>query len=147
MKKTNQYMKYKGYEGSIEYTLEDKILFGKVQGIKSLISYEGNTIDELEKDFQGAIDDYLMSCKEDGVIPEKPFKGNFNVRIDPSLHEKLANYAATKHQSLNASVEEAIKRFLAQVKDAWNFSSVFLLETIVKVTEWVYYFSITIVER
>lgn len=113
MKKTNQYMKYKGYEGSIEYTLEDKILFGKVQGIKSLISYEGNTIDKLEKDFQGAIDDYLMSCKEDGVIPEKPFKGNFNVRIDPSLHEKLANYAATKHQSLNASVEEAIKRFLA----------------------------------
>ena len=50
-------MKYKGYEGSIEYTLEDKILFGKVQGIKSLISYEGNTIDELEKDFQAASDD------------------------------------------------------------------------------------------
>lgn len=113
MKKTNQYMKYKGYEGSIEYTLEDKILFGKVQGIKSLISYEGNTIDELEKDFQGAVDDYLASCKEDGITPEKPFKGNFNVRIDPSLHEKLANYAVAKHQSLNASVEEAIKRLLA----------------------------------
>lgn len=113
MNKSNQYMKYKGYEGSIEYTLEDKILFGKVQGIKSLISYQGNTIDELENDFHGAVDDYLESCKEDHIEPEKPFKGNFNVRIDPKLHEKLANYAVSKHQSLNASVEEAIKKLLA----------------------------------
>lgn len=113
MQFVNQYMKCKGYEGTIEYTLEDGVLFGKVQGIKSLISYEGNTIPELEKDFHKSIDAYLDSCKCHGDTPEKPFKGKFNVRISPNLHRKLANYAAAKHQSLNASVEEAIKKLLA----------------------------------
>ncbi|KRM38827.1 HicB protein [Lactobacillus hamsteri DSM 5661 = JCM 6256] len=113
MNSSNRYLKYKGYEGSIEYSLDDGILFGKVQGIKSLISYEGVTIQELEKDFKGAIDDYLNSCKQNGNRPEKPFKGKFNVRISPKLHQELANYAANKHQSLNASVEEAIKKLLA----------------------------------
>lgn len=113
MKFTNQYLKYKGYEGSIEYTLEDKILFGRVQGIKSILTYEGNTIPELENDFHDTIDEYLQVCEENGDKPEKPFKGKFNVRISPKLHQELANYAAAKHQSLNASVEEAIKKLLA----------------------------------
>lgn len=113
MKFANQYLKYKGYEGSIEYTLEDKVLFGKVQGIRSLLSYEGNTVPELEKDFRETVDAYLDLCKRQGEQPEKPFKGKFNVRIPHELHQELANYAAAKHQSLNASVEEAIRKLLA----------------------------------
>lgn len=113
MKSTNKYMNYKGYEGSIEYSLDDKILFGKVQGIKSLISYEGNTINKLEQDFHEAVDDYLDNCKRNGDKPEKPFKGKFNVRISPQLHKELANYAMANHQSLNASVEEAIEKLLS----------------------------------
>ena len=53
-------LKYKGYTGSVEYSDEDKCLFGKVQGLHgTLISYEGTTIEEITNDFQGAIDDYL----------------------------------------------------------------------------------------
>lgn len=64
-------MSYKCYRGSIEYSKEDGVYFGRVLNIKSLISYEGNTVEGLEKDFQRAVDDYLEMCEEIGITPEK----------------------------------------------------------------------------
>ena len=56
-----EYLKYKGYTGSVEYSEEDKCFFGKVQGMtKDGITYEGDTVEELTKDFEGAVDDYLQ---------------------------------------------------------------------------------------
>ena len=43
----NNIMQYKGYVGSVEFSEEDCVLYGKVQGIRSLISYEGNSCAEL----------------------------------------------------------------------------------------------------
>ncbi len=105
-------LEYKGYFGTIEFSLEDKILFGKIIGMKSLVSYEGTTLEELEKDFQGAVDDYLEVCENANITPEKTYKGSFNVRISPDLHKELAIYASSKHQSLNASVETAIRQLV-----------------------------------
>ncbi|MGN0228288.1 MAG: type II toxin-antitoxin system HicB family antitoxin [Muribaculaceae bacterium] len=63
-------LKYKGYTGSVEYSDEDKCLFGKIQGLPGiLISYEGTTIEEITNDFHVAVDDYLESCKERDVEP------------------------------------------------------------------------------
>lgn len=64
-------LEYKGYTGNIEFSEEDNLFFGKVRGIRSLISYEGKAIDELIEDFQGAVDDYLNLCKEIEKEPEK----------------------------------------------------------------------------
>lgn len=62
-----EYLKYKGYTGSVEYSEADQCLFGKVQGLtKDLITYEGSTIEELTKDFEGAVDDYLALNEEKG---------------------------------------------------------------------------------
>ena len=67
------YMKYKGYTGSVEYSEEDNCLFGKVMGLsKDAITYEGQTVDELRQDFEGAINDYLESCAAHGVEPSRP---------------------------------------------------------------------------
>lgn len=62
----NNTMEYKGCIGSVEFSETDKTLFGKVQGIRSLISYEGTTVSELIDDFHGAVDDYLALCAEEG---------------------------------------------------------------------------------
>ena len=62
---------YKGYTGSVEYSSEDKCLFGEVQGIRSLILYEGQTLEELEADFRDAIDDYLELCERNHYAPER----------------------------------------------------------------------------
>ena len=58
----NNTMEYRGYVGSVEFSEADQLLFGKVQGIRSLISYEGTTVSELIADFHGAVDDYLALC-------------------------------------------------------------------------------------
>ena len=64
------YLEYKGYKGSVEYSKEDNCLFGKVLGVSNdLIAYEGNTLDELRTDFEAGIDSYLLGCQADGVEP------------------------------------------------------------------------------
>jgi predicted HicB family RNase H-like nuclease len=100
---------YKGYTGSIEYSSEDDLLFGKVLGIKGLVSYEGKTGKELESDFINAIEDYLLECTEQGISPEKPFKGSLNVRIAPELHQKAAMLALKAKVSLNNFIAESIR--------------------------------------
>jgi len=70
-----KYLDYKGYTGSIEYSEEDNLLYGKVLGIQGLISYEGLTGKDLEADFKESINVYFADCKANNTSPEKPFKG------------------------------------------------------------------------
>jgi len=110
----NNSLEYKGYFGTVEYSSKDNLLFGKVIGIGSLISYEGSSISALQEDFRGAVDDYLALCEAKNITPEKTYKGSFNVRVSPELHKSLAVYSAARHQTLNATVEEAIKEYVGK---------------------------------
>ena len=76
-------MEYKGYVGSVEFSQEDEVFFGKVQGLRTLISYEGSNATELVNDFHDAVDDYLKLCEDEGKEPEKASEGSFNVRFSP----------------------------------------------------------------
>ena len=111
-----KHLEYKGYAGSIEYSKEDKLLFGKVLGIRGLISYEGSTGIELEADFRRAIDSYLADCEALGIKPEKAFKGSFNVRISSGLHKEVALKAMELDTSLNSFVADSIRIRLDQVR-------------------------------
>ena len=110
----NNTMQYKGYIGSVEFSEADCVFFGKVQGIRSLISYEGRNAKELVKDFHGAVDDYLNSCEESGTSPEVAYKGSFNVRIGSELHRRAALFAIEHNQSLNSFIEQAVYDKLAK---------------------------------
>ena len=107
-------LEYKGYYGTVEYSDSDKVLFGKVIGVNSLISFEGDSIKGLREDFEGAVDDYLEMCAENGTEPEKAYRGSFNVRVSPDLHKTLVLFSASHGQTLNSTVEEAIKRYVMQ---------------------------------
>jgi predicted HicB family RNase H-like nuclease len=109
----NNFLEYKGYYGTVEYSSNDSALFGKVLGINGLISYEGNCVKSLQDDFNEAIDDYINMCDENSIEPQKVFRGNFNVRVSPELHRQLVLYAASCGQSLNSTVEEAIKAYVS----------------------------------
>ena len=108
-----KYLIHKGFTGSIEYSSADGMLYGKALGIKGLLSYEGITGKDLEKDFIEVVEEYLKDCTESGVIPEKPFKGSFNVRIPSYLHQKAALQAMESKISLNSFVAEAIRSRVA----------------------------------
>jgi len=102
-------MEYKGYAGSVEYSDEDGVFFGKAQFIRALISYEGSSAEELRKDFHNGVDDYLAMCKEKNITPEQPFKGSFNVRVGRNLHRKLAIEAEQRGISLNSLIVERLE--------------------------------------
>jgi len=70
----NNTMQYKDYLGSVEFSEEGGLFYGKVLGIRSLVSYEGRTATELVKDFHGAVNDYLALCKLEGREPEKAYR-------------------------------------------------------------------------
>lgn len=101
-------IKYKGYVGTVEFSEEDEILFGKVIGVHANISYDGKDVASLIKCFHNMVDEYLSMCETKGVVPETCFKGSFNVRISPELHEKVARLAMSKNITLNKIVEEAL---------------------------------------
>ena len=107
-------LEYKGYFGTVEYSSANNLLFGKVIGINSLISYEGDSLQSLQKDFTEAVDDYLSLCAETGIEPDKSYKGSFNVRVSPELHKSLAAFSAAHNQSLNTVVEDAIQKYVGK---------------------------------
>lgn len=113
----NNIMQYKGYIGSVEFSENDKVLFGKVQGIRSLISYEGTTVQELLDDFHDAVDDYLALCEAEGTKPEVAYKGSLNVRFkSPDTHRRAAIYAMTHDQTINGFIDECVVERLDALK-------------------------------
>ena len=102
------YLEYKGYHAKIEFDYENKVLFGKIDGIQDLVTFEAESGSEAEPQFQAAVDDYLAFCEEVGKEPEKEFKGTFNIRIDPELHRAAAFAAYAMGISLNQYVAQAI---------------------------------------
>lgn len=102
-------MEYKGYVGSVEYSEDDGLLYGKVQGIRSLLSYEGNSVTELKEDFHEVVDAYLDDCKEEGIQPEIPYDGKIEIQITPELHKKIADAASSKQMSLDSYIEDIIE--------------------------------------
>ena len=105
-------LKYKNYEGTAELDMARGVCRGKVLFIADLVTYEASRPSELIKEFEAAVDDYLETCLQVGKEPSQPFKGSFNVRIDPALHRAAALRALAEKTSLNAVVGLALDRFL-----------------------------------
>ena len=110
----NNYLHYKNYIGSVEFSEGDAVFHGRVVGIKSHISFEGDSVRAIIEDFHNAVDEYLDFCAQNGKQPEKSFKGSFNVRIGADLHRKAAMTASARGVSLNAFVEDAIRQTVSR---------------------------------
>ncbi|HFR5753487.1 TPA: type II toxin-antitoxin system HicB family antitoxin, partial [Shigella sonnei] len=89
---------------------ENNILHGKLAFIRDLVTFEAETLADLEREFKTSVDLYLQSCVEDGKEPDAPFKGVFNVRLDPDLHRRVAEMAMEEDLSLNAFVNKALEK-------------------------------------
>ncbi|MEO1799632.1 MAG: type II toxin-antitoxin system HicB family antitoxin [Cyanobacteria bacterium J06629_2] len=105
-------MKHKGYLGSVNYNDEDKIFYGRVEYIRSLISYEGHDVESLQNSFQEAVDDYIELARTQNIELEQSFKGSFNIRTGSELHRRAAIAAKQKGINLNKLVNEAIEQYL-----------------------------------
>ncbi|MBQ8429073.1 MAG: type II toxin-antitoxin system HicB family antitoxin [Clostridia bacterium] len=118
-------LEYKNYFSKIEFSAEDKVLYGKIEGIKDLVNFESDTIDGIEKEFHAAVDDYLELCAELGQAPDKAYSGTFNVRVSPQLHRKIAIAALKTGETLNATVSKALTSYFEnstaqQIEKIWK---------------------------
>ena len=109
----SQTLEYKGYNGSVLYSAADKVLHGRVIGIRDAVTYEGTDVRSLDKNFRAAVDEYLSFCKQEGKTPDTSFRGSFNVRLGHELHKRAALYAEEHERTLNAMVHDALEKYLS----------------------------------
>ncbi len=103
-------LNHRGLTGSVEYSAEDKILHGRVLGIRGLISYEGSSISELETCFRDAVDDFLSDVEADRarLIVTEPWQ----ITLTPTLAERAVRYARAHDIEVDSLVEKALDRFM-----------------------------------
>lgn len=106
-------MNHKGYSARIEYDERDNIFVGRILGVRAIISFHGQTVKALRREFEHAIDDYLAECKEKGVSPEKPTSGKVLLRLPPEIHGRAMVVAQAAGKSLNQWMTETLERAIA----------------------------------
>lgn len=130
------YLKYKGYKGTVEYSVSDNILYGKVIDIDDSVSYEGIDVFALRLDFENAVDSYIDS------IPPKKKTGQERVEYDSvyytidsqvtpihrferaaridNIHYKFASYLSTQEKAEEINKKQTLWRKLQRFADENN---------------------------
>ncbi|WP_175017034.1 type II toxin-antitoxin system HicB family antitoxin [Burkholderia aenigmatica] len=111
----NNAMSYKGYFARIDFDGRDNIFVGHVLGVDDKISFHGETVDELVRDFHAAVEHYLADCERSGRKPQKPASGKLMLRIAPDVHAQIGIAAAVTGESVNQWSEEVLGRAAREV--------------------------------
>ena len=101
-------MTYQGYAAHIEYSDEDACFVGHIAGIRDIVGFHGESVDELRTAFQDAVEDYLETCQKVGRPPQKPYSGKLMLRVAPEVHAHAAMMAEAKGKSLNQWAAEVL---------------------------------------
>ncbi|MDR1490018.1 MAG: type II toxin-antitoxin system HicB family antitoxin [Desulfovibrio sp.] len=98
---TDSTMTHKGYTTLIRFSAEDECLVGQLVGINDIVGFHGDSVEEIHKAFEEAVDFYLEICARSGHEPNKPYSGRVTLRLPPDLHARLAVEAQSNGSSLN----------------------------------------------
>lgn len=101
-------MRHDGYVATIELDEEAGLFHGEVINTRDVLTFQGRTLPELRSAFKDTVEDYVAWCRERGKKPEKPYSGNFTLRVSPDLHRRVAVAAARAGKSLNGFVAETL---------------------------------------
>ncbi len=107
-------MRYKDYAGFVEVDTESGLLHGEVLGLRDVITFQAETVDEVKRAFRDSVDDYLEWCRELGEKPEKPFSGRFQLRLSPETHRNISIASKASAESINSWVTKWIQRGLQE---------------------------------
>ena len=103
-------MTHAGYEALVSYDDDAELFHGEIMNLRDVITFQGRSVDELKHAFAESVADYLAFCRERGEEPEKPYSGQFMVRLDPPLHTAVATAARRQGLSLNKWVAATLER-------------------------------------
>ena len=102
-------MSHKGYTARVDFDDRDNIFVGRVLGIRNMISFHGETVAGLRREFEAAVEDYLRDCKQQGLKPEKPASGKLLLRVPPEVHGAALVAAQAAGKSLNQWATELLQ--------------------------------------
>lgn len=102
-------MQHKGYTARVEYDERDNIFVGRILGVRSIISFHGETVKQLRAQLELAVNEYLADCKVEGVTPEKPASGKLLLRVPPDVHGRALVAAQASGKSLNQWATEVLQ--------------------------------------
>ena len=103
-------LSYKGYTGHVEFDDESGIFHGEVLDLRDVITFQGTSVEEIERAFRDSVDDYLEFCEARHEEPDKPFSGRLMVRLAPQLHRRIYLSARREGKSLNQWISEKLDR-------------------------------------
>lgn len=110
-------LKYKEYEGTAELDMSRGVCRGKILFIDDVVTYESPSPAKLQREFEAAVDDYIETCTDLGRQPQRPLRGQFNVRIPPALHKAATLRALKDNVSLNDVVVQALDKHLSDKQE------------------------------
>ena len=103
-------MTYKGYAAKIEYSDDDDCFVGHIAGIKDVIGFHADSVKELRRAFEEAVDDYLVTCEKIGRAPQKPYSGKLMLRVPPEIHARAAMMAEAHGMSINQWAADVLSK-------------------------------------
>jgi predicted HicB family RNase H-like nuclease len=106
----SQSLTYKTYKAAVSFDAEDEVFVGRILGINDVVSFHAETVVDLKRAFEDAVDDYIETCRKIGKTPEKAYSGKVMLRIDPDVHSLAAQAAESEGKSLNQWSEEALRQ-------------------------------------
>lgn len=101
-------LEYKGYTGKVEFDDTVETFHGEVVGLKDVVTFEGESVEEIKRAFRDSIDDYLEFCEERGEEPDRPFTGQYRLRIPPEMHRSASMLSQRDGTSLNEWISRSI---------------------------------------
>ena len=105
-------MAYKGYLAHIAFDEQANLFHGEVISIRDVVTFQGQSVDELRQAFADSVEDSLVRCAERGEAPDQPFAGCFTVQRSPEPHRQsvlAAEQAGTgAAQWVAAELEHAV---------------------------------------
>ena len=105
-------LKYKGFIGSVKFAAEDDVFYGKIEGVNDLITFEGESVQELKSAFQSMVDEHIKDCEIENKPLKKSYTGSLNIRLTPKIHHKAAEKAIIEGITLNQLIKNAIEKEL-----------------------------------
>ena len=103
-------MTYKGYAAKIEYSDDDDCFIGHIAGIKDVIGFHADSVKELRRAFEEAVDDYLVTCEKVGRAPQRPYSGKLMLRVPPEIHARAAMMAEAHGMSINQWAADVLSK-------------------------------------
>ena len=102
-------MHYKGYLSRVEFDDEANIFHGEVINIRDVVTFQGQSVDDLYRAFEDSVEDYLAFCAERGEAPNQPsYLERLTIALSPEQHRKVLTAARKAGKQVDQWASEVL---------------------------------------